>query len=153
MATYDETLALVNEYQKKYRHEGSAKFEVNKPFDLFPGEADSSLVCDWGWDKNEYWPHADEKGVYLIFDDNLILTYVGKASMNNTIGARLYSHFGSGEVCNPRANWERRPRFLVTVKMPEGHGFEAPALEEFLIEKLHPDDNTAGRHWQEYATS
>lgn len=145
MANYDEALALVSRYHEDFRREKSPEFEINRPFDLFPKEPRSVLDCDWGWDRNDYWPHANRKGIYLIFDDNLVLTYVGKASMNSTIGARLFSHFGNGENCAPGLNWKRRPRYLVTVAMPKGREFEAPALEEYLIWHLHPEDNTAGR--------
>jgi len=97
----------------------------------------------------EEWPNAGRSGVYLIFGEDRDLLYVGKASMSNSLGARLSSYFGYDEnkvhckVCHK--SWHKKPCYIVSVAVPENMLFEAPALEEFLISKLPIPENTRGR--------
>jgi hypothetical protein len=43
------------------------------------------------------------------------------------------------------SGWSQPPRFFYAVAVPEQMPFEAPALEEFLIGRLQPPDNSVGR--------
>ena len=40
--------------------------------------------------------------------------------------------------------WATKPKYFKLIFMPEGHKFEAPALEEYLIEKIQPYGNSQG---------
>jgi hypothetical protein len=78
----------------------------------------------------------------------LNVLYVGKASMSNILAARLSSYFGYGKEKTCRVfhdNWKNKPRFVITVAVPDNLIFEAPSLEEFLIRELKPGDNMVGR--------
>ena len=65
--------------------------------------------------------------------------------MNRRIGNRLYDHFGNGPDCIPKQDWLNPVRYFITIAVPSDLAFEAPALEEFLIKKLHPKLNATGK--------
>ena len=68
--------------------------------------------------------------------------------MGSCIGKRLYTyfHYEAGLPCTLKhATWTQHPRYLLTIAVPEATPFEAPALEEFLIARLHPSNNHLGR--------
>ena len=74
------------------------------------------------------------------------LIYVGKASMGNCLWNRLGAYFGGRDECRVKHDaWKRPPQFVVTVAVPKSSTWEAPALEEFLIQRLDPIDNVRGR--------
>lgn len=112
-------------------------------YDLLPKEGQNG--SKWPED----WPNWGSPGVYVILDSELRISYIGKASMNSWLAARLstYFKFGPNKCCElkyPDA-WILKPKYVVVIPMDESHKFEAPALEEYLIGKLHPADNKAGR--------
>ena len=148
MPKLSEALNLVKKYSKGYRNPNMEKFDISDQYLLYPNE--NKLLeagCHW---PNSY-PHATRQGVYLVCDANLDLLYVGKVSMNNTFGSRFTSYFcyeSHSKTCKLRQpdGWSRKPHCIVTVAVPTGNSFEAPALEEFLIKELGSDlpDNTVG---------
>ena len=81
----------------------------------------------------------------MIFNESLELLYIGKASMNRSLGYRLYDHFVGGRACAPRADWLLPARFVINIAVPKESPFEAPAIEEFLIRKLKPKSNATGK--------
>ena len=97
------------------------------------------------WRENTTFTGAIEKGCYFIFDEAETLLYVGKASMGNSIGARVVSHMGwdGTKLSLVKGLPTHTPRYLRTVSL--ACPWEAPSLEEFLICKLHPPVNKAGR--------
>lgn len=90
-------------------------------------------------------PNAASAGVYLVFDRDDNLLYIGKA---DGLGARLGSHFGwsadrtAGRVKNSRLVGAHAVR---TIGLPDESRFEAPAIEAFLIRRLDPGLNVIGR--------
>lgn len=132
-------------YQDTYRSARLAPFEISGSYWLFPGADTPSPK----WP--EPYPFTDRAGIYLIFASSEDLLYIGKASMNNSIGARLGEYFGSDndlKTCKVKnsSGWTLEPHSFITVAVPIDCSFEAPALEEFLIKrfgKLLPD-NTVG---------
>lgn len=105
-----------------------------KPYDLIDG-----------WDPDSYWPNADKQGIYAIFCADSVLLYVGKASLSGTIGRRLATYFidnpdGAGAITTPGHSWSRDPRYVLTVSVK--NAWEAPSLEEYLIQHLSPIDNS-----------
>ncbi|MCZ6743984.1 MAG: GIY-YIG nuclease family protein [Alphaproteobacteria bacterium] len=128
--------SALRDYERKYRGPGHGKLEVSKPYDL---------KTDWP----DRWYLAAEQGVYLIFDENKHLLYVGKASMESNLGARLSSYFQYDPnnrnkcITNPRHDWGAdKPRYVQAIAVEEP--FEAPALEEYIISQLKPPANTRG---------
>ena len=75
-------------------------------------------------------------GCYAVFSQNGDLLYIGKASNTNMIGDRLVRFRYKG------VSWANPPALvrLITV----GEAFEAPSLEEFLINRLQPSYNKHG---------
>jgi hypothetical protein len=146
MASLDEAIDAAQKWAAEHRHPGRPKVAVSDVYDLFPERATTPPLDHLRWPAT--WPHAARAGVYLIADDTMSLRYVGKASGGNSIGARLSTYFMYGQNRQCRVvhdNWKGAPRYVVTIAVPEDSGFEAPALEEYLIRELDPPDNTVGR--------
>lgn len=128
----DEFRKSVRTYTARYSLVGA---EVdNKPYDLIES-----------WTVNSSWPNAEYQGVYAIFCADKRLLYVGKASLGGTIGRRLSTYFidnpdGPGAATKPGHSWSRVPRYVLTTKVDKA--WEAPSLEEYLIEHLRPIDNS-----------
>jgi hypothetical protein len=94
------------------------------------------------------WPNAQAQGVYLVFAADSTLLYVGKAAgTKNRIGHRLAVWFlpnlnGAGRMPNAKHKWSAEPRFIITTGVADAHSYLVSAIEQFLILKLKPSDNT-----------
>ena len=145
--TLDDLKSRVAEFNNTYRRPEFQPLEVSAAYDCSPEKGDPIVRCEGQW-PDDYWPNAWSAGIYGILDEELQLLYVGKASLGSTLGSRLSSYFrhDQNRHCRPEPHhtWSGNPRYVVTVAVPEEMRFEAPALEEFLINKLNPPDNTAG---------
>ena len=141
-------LDAISEYATKYRRSEFPPFDISDQlYGLFPSTLHSlETAPPYVWPAP--YPFDQRAGVYLIFSDTLELLYVGKASMGSCLGKRLYTyfHYAAGQPCTLKhSTWTQEPRHLLTVAVPEATPFEAPALEEFLIARLHPSNNSVGR--------
>jgi len=136
----------IEEYAKKFRNTSLPPLNISGLYDLFPYEEQilPEIIPVASWPDN--YPNADKKGVYLILDDELNILYIGKASMNNWLGNRLGNYFGyenNTRKCKVwHTNWTAKPRYVLTVGFNDTLGFEAPALEEFLLGTVETSDNT-----------
>ncbi len=71
--------------------------------------------------------------------------------MSNTFGRRLGGYFSYAKDkkgCKVNhMGWSYSPKYVVTIAVPINMSFEAPALEEYLINELNEElpDNTIGR--------
>lgn len=124
----------VANYQNTYRHPNLRPLVVSGLYALFPDET-PSFPTEFSWEKHP-WPGARHPGVYLIFDADVDLRYIGCA---NVLGRRLNDYFkyisGRGSVCRVvHTGWRSPPRFVATITVEKP--FEAGALEEYLIGKL-----------------
>ena len=146
MTDYTWVKRLIDQYTQKYRSGSLPKLQVGDLLDLSPEQGNTKKQAKKNWE-NE-WPNGDKAGVYIFFDNNLDVIYVGKASMNNTLSTRLYSYFRYNKktgACKIKHNdWTTNPRYVLTVAVPTNMSFEAPAIEEYLICKMQPKDNTIG---------
>jgi hypothetical protein len=141
------TIDAIADYKANYRRHDFPDFEISGLYDLTPEKPRSCTTLPAHNWPNAY-PHPGRAGVYLIFSDSLQLLYVGKASMGSSIPKRLQTYFRYGkigEMVLHHSTWSQPPRFFYVVAVPEGYEFEAPALEEFLIRRLHPLNNSVGR--------
>ncbi len=147
MVTLEDVLEKIDEYMMQYRKSDLPELSVSGLYSLFP-KKESSVTTESEWPHS--FPNANKCGVYLILGEKLQVLYVGKASMNNTLGSRISSYFSYAEdkvTCKINSQyWSEEPKYIVTIAVPEGMSFEAPAIEEYLIKsfaKLLPD-NTVG---------
>ena len=129
----------------------SARAYQRRYFAGKPKALDISDCYDLKSNWPDVWPRCDKAGVYAIFNRNKKLLYVGKASQSSCIGVRLSSYFryekgakGKGPcTTHPDHEWTSAPRYVLAIAVGEAH--QAPSLEEYLIEKLEPIDNTIGK--------
>lgn len=130
-------------YKTTFRRPGLAEWDRGELLALFPDLLIGNATKTW----RDSWPFGDRAGVYFVFGREMKLLYIGKASMNSCMGARLSSWFWGDcdSECKVQGKWSEGPFFVQTLAMPAGLEFEAPALEEYLIREINPPDNTAGR--------
>ena len=133
MATLSDLENAVREYCARYHIK---QFEISDAYDLHK---------QW---QDDYFPHTDSAGCYAFFTEGGDLLYVGKASCGNSLGHRIATYLkwnkSSGELDRTGSwHWTGEPKILRTIPVHEAH--QAPSLEEYLIERLHPPENRAGR--------
>ena len=132
MREIEKVQGCVSDYHKNYRNPALEPLSVNRLYDL-QGE----------WLKNDI-PDTERPGVYVFYDEDKNLLYIGKASWNSTVGARIASYFKKNPETAietlPSHNWTRDPKYVQTI--PVERAFEASSLEEYLITTLRPVDNT-----------
>lgn len=93
-------------------------------------------------DRESSWPHCTKPGVYVLFNNSEVV-YIGKASCNTNLGYRLGAHFYTDG--RPKADWATGVTHVRTIPVEAEHAFEAPAIEEYLIQRLNPPLNVTGR--------
>jgi hypothetical protein len=130
------------EYHADWRHPRLEPFKFSGLYALHPEEP-ATIPVAGAWPST--WPNNGRAGVYLIFGTEMQLSYVGKTV---DFGWRLSQHFkwseGRGKgICQPQGTWKIRPMFVAT--LPVSERFEAAGLEEYLIVKLRPPDNSIGK--------
>lgn len=147
MTDYNWIKRLIKSYSKNFRKNSLPKLQIGDLYDLSPEKGRVNKHAKLNWEDDE-WPNGDKAGVYIFFDNNLDIIYIGKASMNNTLSARLYSYFRYNkktESCKIKHNgWRNKPRYVLTIAVPDEMSFEAPAIEEYPIQEMQPKDNTIG---------
>lgn len=103
---------------------GLPLFEISSPLPWEKSEHDGN------WQGTKW---ANEAGCYVIYGKSEKPLYVGKASLNSRMGFRLYVHMKSAELKKIGARYVQ----MVITPVP----YQAPSLEEYLIEKLDPITN------------
>lgn len=125
--------SALSEFNRVFPRPNVGDIALSSPFRVIDDFAVSSF------------PNAASAGVYLVFDRNDHLLYIGKA---DGLGARLGSHFGwnadrtAGHVKNAKLSEAHAVR---TIALPRESWFEAAAIEAFLIWRLDPSLNVVGR--------
>lgn len=77
------------------------------------------------------WPNLEKTGVYMFIDAEGYMVYIGKA---NSFGSRLscYCKYNGEKGCKLKQDtWQKEPRFVITVAVPDSTWFEALSLEAF----------------------
>jgi hypothetical protein len=131
----------VAHYHRHWRHPDRPPPLVSGLYSLFPDQSAAvQVIHRWP----QPWPQSGSPGVYLFFCTELRLQYVG---MSSSLGRRLGNYFrysaGRGSACEiVHSGWRTPPAYVATVAVADA--FEAPSLEHFLIETLHPLQNILG---------
>ena len=156
MATIDEARKALDKFKGFLRLEALPKGAIS--------DVSDPVTLDDIWVKQDYFPGCDNgsenAGVYFLFDVNGEIIYVGKASNNNAIGHRLGTYFETDP--SDKTTWQlsvsanhkfgKHPSpaaISVIVISDFEFAWIAPALEEYLIKKLHPVVNTVGKRKSE----
>lgn len=125
----------ISEFNQNYPRPGIKPIYLDQEYDI---------VRDW----SKTYPNAGYPGVYIFMDamDNLL--YIGKTSFNSNLGKRLgdYFKYGTDRSCEIKNSYYQEIRKIITIPLPKGHGFEAAAIEEYLIVHLNPKLNITGRN-------
>lgn len=135
----DSILNATTKFHAEWRHPRLPPLEYSEVYSLFPQESiDTPTRTNWP----DIWPLANRPGVYLVFSAKMQLLYVGKSA---SLGRRLSNYFQwssrRGSPCRiVHTGWKTRPVFIATVAVAES--FEASALQEFLITRVHPEENS-----------
>jgi hypothetical protein len=114
-----EIEAIITEFQKTYPRPGL-----------------NSLVVTWydvdkEWPKS--WPSGKLPGVYIFLDSNEDLLYIGKASSGRSLKTRLRAYFKNNDGVCLRKGKAKDTCYVGFLPLPLEHGFEAPAIEEYMI--------------------
>ncbi len=130
--------AAIAKLNKVYPRPGIGPLELSPPY-----------VIDVQY-PDDYWPHrrdwgqgpggAGVAGVYFFFDKSGSLLYVGKATC---LATRLSQYFriGPDKKAVPTSDKSEGVSLVRVISLPPGHGFEASAIESFLIQELSPPRN------------
>lgn len=129
-----EVSSLIDAYNVKY----NTNFVLEKKYKLSSSEDGEYGIKEYSWPGNQ------KAGVYLILDELDNIIYVGQSS---SLGRRFYHYFkGSDGVCTYReGSWSATPKAIVAIVAPDDARYERLSLEEYLIERLQPADNTRGK--------
>jgi len=151
MSDIERIEQALDSYHTQYRNSSLRKLTLSGIYSLHPVKNENSTGKSQWPDK---WPDVDKPGVYMVLDQDKKLLYVGKSSLGNTIGNRLGSHFqyakDGSKTCVAVGGglWSRPPFYVMTIRVDKA--FEAPSIEEYLIEVLCPPDNIRGKKHPNY---
>ncbi len=124
----DVEIALA-ELSEKLPHECIQKLKISERFRI----------------KEDYeaqsFPNAENAGVYFFTDADGHVLYVGKSS---GLGRRIGTEY-IGKEGTLKGTKIAGAITLYTIPMEKDFGFMAPAIEEYLIEKIDPPNNKVGR--------
>lgn len=144
MSDLDRLLEAIRDYGVRYRRNDLPDLRIGDLYDLFPKSSRPPLVpCSLSWPQT--WANSDDTGVYAFLDEQLRLLYIGTARV---LGARLgaYCAYEVDDTCRLKHDgWTTKPRYVLTVAVPEEMPWEAAALEVYLIRTLDPRDNVRDR--------
>ncbi len=111
------------------------RFEISDVFDIKNTE-------HWA---RPTWPSHDRAGCYAIYSASGDLLYIGESGR---LEYRLDNWFTQDEtgqhgVHHADHGWSKEPCLVQTI--PVNEPWEHRSLELYLIQNLHPPDNTSGR--------
>jgi hypothetical protein len=134
MSTLEDVTRVVAEINAQYPRPGLT-LSLSEPYDL--SNSFSST-----------YPNNGLPGVYLLFDHGMNVLRIGKASLGRTLGGRFNDYFRWGDKAKGQGiakdPFYASVRFIVTVGLPIDRAFEAPAIEEFMLQRLDAPLNKHG---------
>lgn len=131
-------------YQKTHRaavHTDS--LAMSGWYALFPDE-DGCMDTAFKWPAK--FPNTGKPMVYLVFDADMSLLYIGMTTSTHPTRTRLGDYFGyisgrrSSCLIKPMSPpWKARPYYVRTIPLSAN---EVPLLEAYLIRELNPPENS-----------
>lgn len=106
------------------------------------GELELTGLLDISTQARASWPSNEKPGVYVFLDSDRFISYIGKASHN--IGSRLSARFDV--KWNSKTRESSDCKYITTIPLPINVGFEASAIEEYLLENLNTKFNVIGNN-------
>ena len=150
MAHLSDVRKELARYCQRYRHPKLPPLELSGVYSLFPEKykkLPKEVTARW---PDDDWPNGDKPGVYLFLDSKLNVRYIGKTTMWSSLKQRLGAYFCYSDKVQKRCSipkehgWSIQPEFVVTIGVPLRTAFESSAIEEYLINRLRPPENTIG---------
>jgi hypothetical protein len=148
LKTVESVGKAIDEFKAKFLNElVSQKIQLTP---VYRARSTRGEVVHWPDQYEVAWGRSATSGVYLHFNEDDLLLYVGKAA---SLGPRLacyyihadYPRDRSCKVIDPRLEREGGSGIRV-IPLDEELAFLAPALESYLIYHLDPPLNTQGRN-------
>lgn len=136
MAKISDIMLVLDEFNQKYPRPNMGELEIKGPYDI-------------GREFSNPYPNGHLPGVYVIIDRKGLVLRIGKASCNSTITSRLGSYFKWGDSDSEgvhKFSGYEEARIIYSIGIPKDRAFEAPAVEEFLVERMKPPYNRNGRN-------
>ena len=147
MAHYTDLKKELARYSRTYRNPRLPPLELSGLYALFPENHKTLPKGVTGHWPDDDWPNGDEAGVYIFLGSKFNLLYIGKTSLLK-LKDRLSAYFRYGDLNRCRIpdehGWTEKPEFVVTIGILAKTAFESAALEEYLISRLQPSQNTIG---------
>lgn len=136
MKALDQIKSAVNEFQSWVV---LPELQENLEPKLMLEFSDASLWAD------QYKVDAARVGCYAFEGDSEKIYYVGSVSANSSFGYR----FANGYICKDpkqpskvkRLGKASKAKRIFVVDLPREYAFVAPALEQFLITYMNPEEN------------
>jgi hypothetical protein len=126
---------MVSEMSKLGFEEILAEFQK-----VYPRPGISNLIVYWYDIENDWpksWPSGSSQGVYIFLDSEENFLYIGKASSGRNLKTRLRGYFKNNQgtcLIKEKAKEKAKDtRYVGLLPLPVEHGFEVPAIEEYLI--------------------
>ncbi|MBA7637195.1 hypothetical protein ES703_44831 [subsurface metagenome] len=131
----------VSEISKNEIEEAVAEFQGK-----FPRPDINVLKIDWHDLEKEWqspWRNGNKPGAYIFLDSDECRLFIGKASSGRNLKTRLTGHFyaNKNDKNSKQGKKALGTRYVGLLGLPPEHGFEAPAIEEYLITLLGPPRN------------
>jgi len=145
MAHYSDLKKELARYIRTYRNPKLGPLRLSGLYALFPENYKTLPKGVTGRWPDDDWPNGDKAGVYIFLDSKLNVLYIGKASL---LKDRFAAYFRYDDLNRCRIpdehGWEVKPEFVATIGIPVKTAFESSAIEEYLITRLQPSENTIG---------
>ena len=135
MATIDDLIKELKNFNSRYPRPKIGILELSAAYDI---RVDFTKV----------YPGTEFPGVYVISKVNGEILRIGKASCSSSLGKRLSSYYRWHDkkyIGVGKYEGYTEAFIIHTISLPQDRAFEAPAIEEYLIDRLKPPYNKVGK--------
>lgn len=142
--TKENIINELKEYHDKYRNPNLTSFKLSPIYHLFPNKTlNETKEYEHKW-PNPY-PHEEKSCVYLILDDEYKIIYIGQSEKVQYRFSSYFTYDKDKKNCKIKGNWKGDPHYIYLIPIENETKFERFSLEQYLIDKVKPIDNTKGK--------